>query len=428
MMTEETAGVEYDSLGFVKRYLCPQCRSEDIKPTYKDDAGTQWYECVKCRAKFSVPKTEKRKQLEEMLKDDVSERKEENNRKYVEDEEGKLDFYRLASHILYESPIVTDKRTYNMYRFNGRCWVDDAESFIHAFCVKGEGSEFKPYHLTTVTQIIQGLTFADIEEPEPNLLCLENGILDINTMTLKPHNEKYFFRNMIHAEYKPEAKAEKFLKWLCEVLPDENARLCIQEIFGYCFFRAYPLHHIFFLVGSGRNGRSTLMRTLTSLLGAKQCASVPLELLSERFQVANLIGKWVNVVSEPRSKKLLDTPIIKKLTGEDLVEAEFKCKQKTVCFTNYAKLIVLANELPPVKDTSFGWWERVIVIEFPVSIPEDKRIPNIEDAWLCDSEERSGIVNWALEGLKRLLTNKRFTKGEEMRNQIEQYKRWSNPA
>jgi putative DNA primase/helicase len=347
---------------------------------------------------------------------------------YFVDEEGCINLYSLANMIIYESPILTDKHTYLMYRFNGKIWVNDAEAYIQKRLVEAEENKYKPYHLTTLTQIIQGLTFAEPVEPEPNLICFENGVLDINAMMLKPHSKDYFFRNMIHAEYKPEAKAEAFLKWLNEVLPDADAQKTVQEMFGYCLFRDYPLHHLFFLVGSGRNGRSTLLRTLEALLGKENCASVPLELLPERFQTTNLIGKMVNVVSEPRSRKMLDTPILKKLTGGDSVEAEFKGKQKTTHFTNYAKIIVLANELPPVRDDSYGWWERVILIEFPVSIPEDKRISNIEHRWLSSSEERSGIINWALEGLKRILANDKFTKTEAMRNQIEQYKRWSNPA
>lgn len=55
-------------------------------------------------------------------------------------------------------------------------------------------------------------------------------------------------------------------------------------------------------------------------------------------------------------------------------------------------------------------------------------VPNIEERWLNSPEERSGIINWALEGLKRLLENKRFTRSETMLNVVEQYKRWSQPA
>ncbi|MEM2768001.1 MAG: phage/plasmid primase, P4 family [Candidatus Bathyarchaeia archaeon] len=345
-----------------------------------------------------------------------------------EEEEEEINLYRLAQEILAETPIVTDMRTYLMYRWNGKCWVDDAEGFIHRKLVEVEGESFKPYHLTTLTQIIQGLTFVNcLEEPPPNLICFENGVLDLNTMQLKPHSPEYFFRNTIHAEYNSDAKAERFLKWLEEVLPDEEARFCVQEMFGYSLYRDYSFHYIFFLVGSGRNGKGTLMRTLIDLVGRENCTSIPLERLPERFQTTNLIGKLANIVSEPKTS-LVTTETIKQLTGQDLITAEFKGKQKTFQFINYAKLIVVANRLPPVSDSSLAWWERVIVIEFPVTITPEKMVPNIEERWLNSPEERSGIVNWALEGLKRLLENKRFTRNEAMLNVVEQYKRWSQPA
>lgn len=351
-----------------------------------------------------------------------------NSESFEADEEERINLYYFANIICKETPIVTDNRTYLMYRWDGKYWRDDAEGYIHKRLVEVEGEAYKPYHLTTLTQMVQALTFkTGLEEPMPNLISLENGVLDSATMQLKPHSPEHFFRNVIHANYNPDAKAIEFQKWLEEVLPDDEACKCVQEMFGYCLYRGYPFHHIFFLVGAGRNGKGTLMRTLVGLLGKENCTSIPLERLPERFQTTNLIGKFANIVSEPKTS-LVTTETIKQLTGQDLITAEFKGKQKTFQFINYAKLIVVANRLPPVSDSSFAWWERVIVIEFPVTITPENMVPNIEERWLNNPEERSGIVNWALEGLQRLLENRRFTRSEVMQNVVEQYKRWSQPA
>jgi len=343
------------------------------------------------------------------------------------DEEEKANLFCLAKEIVSNSPVTTDIRTYLMYRWNGKIWSDDAEGYIHQKLIEVEGESYKPYHLTTLIQIVQGLTFThNLEEPSPNLLCFENGVLDLNTMEIQPHNPKLFFRNIIHANFNPNAKATKFLKWLEEVLPEEESRVLAQEIFGYCFYRDYPLHYIFFLVGTGRNGKGTLTRTLHDILGRESCSNIPFERLCERFQTTNLISKLVNIVSEPDIKRI-PVETVKTLTGQDLISAEFKGKQKFVNFTNHAKLVILANRLPPINDKSVAWWERVILLEFPIFLDEEKRIPNIEATWLNDDEERSGIVNWAIEGLKRLLQNKRFTKSKKMAEMVEEYKRWSNP-
>jgi len=344
-----------------------------------------------------------------------------------EKEGNNLNLYELAQQIIRETPIKTDIRTFLMYRWNGKYWADDAEGYIQKRLVKAEGENYKPYHLKTLIEIIQGETFVNsLEEPPAHLINLENGVLNLETGELMQHDPKYFFRNMIHAKYDPSAKAEKFLKWLEEILPDPESRDLIQEIAGYCLLRDYPLHHIFFLVGSGRNGKGTLLRTLESILGKENCVSVPLDRLGERFQITNLLGKLLNVVSEPKTT-LISTEPVKAATGQDLLHGEIKNKQKPVVFQNYAKIIVMANKLPPVTDSTLAWWERVVIVEFPVVITEDKRIQNIERAWLEDSEERSGILNWMLEGLRRLLANGRFTKPEKMRQVVEEYRKWSDP-
>ena len=375
----------------------------------------KWHERDKSYKELTIKKA----------KETVSQQLQEKKEKPSKEE---INLYNLAKEIIDQTPIVTDKRTYLMYRWNGKVWMDDAEGHIHEKLISAYGDNFKPYHLTTLVQMIQGMTFVSaLHEPPPSMISFDNGVLNLDTMVLDKHDSTLFFRNCIHADYKPGAKCEKFLAWLQEVLPDEEDRLLAQEISGYCFHRGYPLHHIFFLVGTGRNGKGVFVRTIQSLLGQENCANITLERINERFQATNLIGKLVNVVSEPDTKRL-SVEMIKALTGQDLISAEVKGKQKVINFTNYAKFIIAANKLPPVNDKSNAWWERVVIVEFPIVIPEERRIANIEEKWLNDPEERSGIVNWALEGLKRILAKGKFTRSKRMDELKEEYKRWSNPV
>jgi len=341
-------------------------------------------------------------------------------------QEEKMNLFNLARRIVKTTPIVTDIRTYQMYRWNGKVWVDDAEGVIHKKLVEACGENYKPYHLTTLTQLIQGMTFIDeFIEPSSNLICFKNGVLNLNTMELSNHDPAFLFRNYIRTDYDPNADCPKFKKWLEEVLPDPSMRECVQELFGYCFLRDYPIHKLFFLVGTGRNGKGTLIRTLQGILGGQSLASVPIHRLAERFQVTNLIGKLVNVDSEPKLS-ILNTAIIKQLTGQDSMSAEIKGKQRQQQFTNYAKIIILANRLPPVGDNTVAWWERVIIVEFPNEFIGERQRPNIEEEWLNDEGERNGIARWALEGLQRLLKNGRFTQGKRMEETINEYRKWSN--
>ncbi len=325
--------------------------------------------------------------------------------------------------------IKTDRATLLMYSYLDGIYVPDGEVVIQENLVKERGNDYRPSDLATAIQITQGLTFSDLAEPPCHEICLRNGVLNLNSMSLSMHSQAYFFTSKVDVDYRPEAKCPVFLAELGNILPDQKKRDCLQETFGYCLLRRYPYHKLFFFVGSGRNGKGTVVRTLLNIIGRDNVSATPLEMLSMRFQVTNLYSKLVNVSSEPKAKYFLDTEILKSATGEDPIDGEIKGKQKKLHFTNYAKFIIQANKLPRVSDGSTAWWERVIIIEFTEEFTSEngKLVPDIEQRWLSSEEERSGILNWMIEGLKRLLANNDFTKSEEMLNAESEYRRYSDP-
>jgi putative DNA primase/helicase len=118
-----------------------------------------------------------------------------------------------------------------------------------------------------------------------------------------------------------------------------------------------------------------------------------------RFSVAQLYGKLVNVCNEPSTLITLQTALLKKITGEDSLDAEVKGKQKRLSFRNVAKVFVLGNEFPKINDSSVAFQERTLILKFPNSFRGKDQIDNIEQTWLSDPAEVSGIFNWMLEGL-----------------------------
>jgi len=343
------------------------------------------------------------------------------------DDEG-VDYHQLAIDYYIKNPVRTEKGTRRMWRFDGKIWRDDAEVELQKFLTEFEWKSYSPYHLTKFIHHVQSVSFVDnLEEPPPELIPCENCIVNALTGETVAYSPLYFFTGHIHAQYAPVPYSEKFLNWLEQMVPDADDRAVIQEIFGYCLYRAMPIHALFFLVGTGRNGKTTLINTLREIIGPENCASVPLEMLDERFQLSFLQHRFVNIVTEPKLKALR-TPVLKALTGGDLVGSELKGKQKFVNFVNYCKIIVIGNRLPPVFDPTVAWWRRVVVINFPFEIPIDQVVPNIERTWLDDERERSGVLRWALDGLKRLLEQGRFTESESRKQVEAQYRRWSEPV
>jgi phage/plasmid-associated DNA primase len=115
------------------------------------------------------------------------------------------------------------------------------------------------------------------------------------------------------------------------------------------------------------------------------------------------------------------------MTGEDMQDAEVKGKQKRLTFRNVAKLFVLGNEFPKVIDTSLAFEDRTLILKFPNEFKGKNQIDNIEHTWLSDKDQVSGIFNWMLEGLHRLLRNGCFTISSTTQEIMQEFKRLSDP-
>jgi len=192
----------------------------------------------------------------------------------------------------------------------------------------------------------------------------------------------------------------------------------IQEMFGYCLLKKYPYAKAFMLLGSGANGKSTLLTLLEEFLGSDNVANPALqELLENRFAKIDLFGKLANVHADLSSKKLNGTGTFKMLTGGDTVRGEKKY-QDAIKFRNHAKLIYSANELPKTDDRTEAFFRRWIVIDFPHQFTGEDADENLPEK-LITEEEMSGLLNWALDGLERIKEQGGFSHTES-RDEIKQ--------
>lgn len=254
-----------------------------------------------------------------------------------------------------------------------------------------------------------------------------NGLLNLTIMQLEPFDKEKIFTYKLNVNYNAEKKCPKFQKFLTEVLDVEDIPT-LQEYLGYCLVPAMPYHKMMWFYGLGRNGKGRIIATLQAMLGVQNCSNQNLEEFygDRRFSIAQLYGKMINVSSEPSVKRALESPLLKKITGEDFVDAEIKNKQHPIRFINFAKMFVLGNRFPRVNDNTIAFWDRIILIRFPYSFIGKKQIVDIEKAWINDEDERSGILNWMIEGLMRLLSNNEFTVGKTTGETTLEFKRASD--
>lgn len=260
-------------------------------------------------------------------------------------------------------------------------------------------------------------------EKNPHEVPVQNGILNLETGELKPFTPDKIFFTKLPVPYDPEAKCPEFLRFLGSIVENDEAVLTIQEIFGYAPFREYRYEKIFVFVGQGRNGKGKLLSVLIALLGSEAVAGESLQTLEEdQFAEANLFGKLVNITGDLPERPLKSTANIKGLTGRDLRSANRKNLNR-LNFVNCAKFISAANGLPRGSGIAQAFFDRLIILHFPkrflpqneldLMSDEEKKncFPQDENILerMTTPSELSGVLNWALEGFRRLQKNHGFT-------------------
>lgn len=262
------------------------------------------------------------------------------------------------------------------------------------------------------------------EEQGIQQVCVANGVLNIFTGELSAHDPKKVFFSKMPVTYKPGVDCPAIKKHLRTVLKNGDEDLeVLQELFGFLLLREYRYEKAFMFTGSGRNGKGKTVELMKRFLGIENVSGISLQQLDEDpFAISELHHKLANIGADISSDSLKDTGNFKALTGRDMISANRKF-QNRINFTNYAKMIFCANKLPITYDITTAFFNRWILLEFPYtfykqseydSLPEKERSfakvadPEIIDK-LSTDEELSGLLNWALEGLKRLVEQKDFS-------------------
>jgi putative DNA primase/helicase len=267
----------------------------------------------------------------------------------------------------------------------------------------------------------------DLEQPL-NLINLKNGIYNIDTGELISHDPKYTFLYELPIDYNPVANCPTWKKFIEDTLYKEDVEF-IQELCGYLLYRSYPWALLVILLGHGRNGKSTFINVLTAILGKENTVHIPLLTLAiNRFAKAKLYQKHANLCADLGAKEIKDTGTLKQLTGMDTIYAEEK-HEKGFGFVNFSKLMFACNILPTIDDRTLAMIERIAVVEFPNTFERgtEECDPHIIDK-LTTPEELSGIFNWMVEGLKRLLANKKFSTYRDFDNVSEYLKASQDPV
>lgn len=245
--------------------------------------------------------------------------------------------------------------------------------------------------------------------PADEIIACGNGLLHLPSGELLSHTPEFFTGNALDFDYAPTTPPPAlWLRFLAELWPDDSEAIAtLQEISGYLLTADTRQQKTFLIVGPKRSGKGTIARILTRLVGAENVAGPTLASLGQNFGLAPLIGKRVAIISDARLSSRADQQVIAErllaISGEDALTIDRKFR---AAWTGrlQTRFVVLTNELPRLADASGALASRFIVLTLTGSFY------GREDHGLTDrlSTELPGILNWAIDGWRRLNSRGHF--------------------
>jgi putative DNA primase/helicase len=197
-----------------------------------------------------------------------------------------------------------------------------------------------------------------------------------------------------------DATCSRWMGFLSRVTAGDKEFIAyLQRLVGYCLTGHTTEHAIFFLYGTGANGKSVFVNTVSGIMG-DYAVTAPIETFTEtrnerhETELARLQGARLVTSTETIAGKYWNEARIKMLTGGDKVSARYM-RQDYFEYMPHFKLMISGNHKPAMRSVGEAMRRRLHLIPFTVTIPPNERDPELLEKL---KEEWPGILRWATEG------------------------------
>ena len=243
-----------------------------------------------------------------------------------------------------------------------------------------------------------------------DLFNCQNGTLNLKTGEFRDHDPADFLTLMSGIAYDPSATCDRWKQFITEVMcNDAELAAYLQKALGYALTGDTSLECLFILYGAtSRNGKGTTMETFLRIMGDYGKTSNP-EMLSTKFgntnasgpseEIARLAGvRFVNI-SEPEKKITFNAALVKRMTGNDTLNARF-LHENSFDFKPNFKIFINTNYKPSVSDMTLFYSNRLKLIPFKRHFEEHEQDKGLKN-FFAEADNLSAIFNWCYEGYKR---------------------------
>lgn len=328
----------------------------------------------------------------------------------------------MGNLLIEEMPIVSLHGQLYVYR-DGR-YQQGENAILRAIVEKfPEAKRTQQTEVLNYLSIQKHIDEAPVDEYIINVL---NGRLNLKTGELTPHTPDALDFQQINAAFDKTAYCEALDHMLVRIFcGDGQLYKLFEELLGYCLLKNCRMQQIFIFFGDGNNGKSTLLRVITSFIGTGNYTTLSLQDLETTFRPAELENKLVNLGDDIPYTTIKDSSRLKSISSGENVLVERKNKDPFI-LRNYATLIYTTNKMPHVNDKSYGFYRRLTLIPLDArfSREDPDYDPDISQKVVTE-EARSYLLNMAVRGLRRLLKHG-FTKSSKVEKAKETYRQKSS--
>jgi putative DNA primase/helicase len=271
---------------------------------------------------------------------------------------------------------------------------------------------------------IVSISPADLDSNEL-LVNSRNGILDLTTGKISPHNSELYMTRMLGTSIPLQPKSpELWLKFLDDIFSgDKELIRYVQKALGYSLSGLTKEQCLFFLYGTGRNGKSTFLEIIRKIMGDYASNIQPESIMIKNISgnantdIARLKGARLVTSVEPNEGMRLNEGLLKQLTGDDMITAR-KLYGDEFEYRPEFKLWIATNHKPTIRGTDIGIWRRIHIIPFTVTIPDEKVDKNLSEKL---TEELPDILAWMIEGY-RLWRYEGLHKPKAVEDSVKEYR------
>jgi putative DNA primase/helicase len=334
----------------------------------------------------------------------------------------------LAKEILMQNDLITEAGTGVTYRWNGAFWQKIELREIRKIALTKLGIEASRSRAEDAAAQVADLSVLPPEQelnPNPDILCLQNGDFNLRTGEVAPHTPEHFCTYQLGVAFDPD-QPEDCPTWKDHMIQTVQIPEVIeeyQEFYGYCLTRSTRYEKALLLVGPGADGKSTSLHVLQALVGEENCANVRLNDLEDQFHRVSLHNRILNVFTE-LSSGALESGTFKAVVSGDIINAAYKHRD-VFEFKPFCKIAGACNELPKVLDSSDGFFRKLLLIRHRKQFFGVERDPYLLDKLLA---ELPGIFGWAWTGLVRLRHRGEFRASQASQAVLGEYRQENNPV